>query len=567
MNLPSIPDISNQSNDLLQIAKSASGIGIWVWNVISDLLTWDQSMLELHGLALHAPVGFDAWLALVHCDDRVDVSKKILNTLNYEENFDMNYRIIWPDNSIHYIRSHGTVVKNSQNVPTHIVGTNWDITKSRKERSEIEALSLLDSLTKLPNRRLMSDRLKQVILQSHRTSQYAAFLFIDIDKFKDVNNKYGHLTGDALIIEISRRLERCVRQSDTVARYAGDEFVIIFSQLGEDYVLANTELHKISTQILSSLANPYLIPTWNRNYRKIEVEIHCTASIGATLFVDTLIDQDAIIASSDAAMYFSKNAGGNQFKINKLSSSESVDSTHLDIKIQQLKEGGNNHSQNNFPTPAILTREIEDDGIDYLLSIVMNRENGIFKTEVRIRKYIELILIRLNKMKAYVDELNELSADIFSRVAPLYGIGKIAIPKLILNKSNSLSEFELNIIKVHTEIGSKILRANIKTSGITNKYITTAIEIVSHHHEKWDGTGYPNGLSGKSIPISARIITLIDVYEALVSERPYKTSINHELAIEEIRKNSGSALDPLIVDAFLAEEKFFNEIYTEHISA
>lgn len=171
-----------------------------------------------------------------------------------------------------------------------------------------------------------------------------------------------------------------------------------------------------------------------------------------------------------------------------------------------------------------------------------------------------------NLITAYLGIDKELSKNIADTIS-LHDIGKVAVSDIILNKPGPLTAEEFEIIKKHPVHGTQILKAIESEVDITNpavrRFLKTAMEIVLYHHEKWDGTGYPVGLKGKSIPISARIAALCDVYDSLRSERPYKEPYSHEKAVAIIIAESGSHFDPKIVRAFKALSEQFNQVWDQ----
>lgn len=175
--------------------------------------------------------------------------------------------------------------------------------------------ALFDSLTKLPNRRLFIDRFNQATLLSQRNKTYSSLLFIDLDNFKKINDKYGHKVGDSLLIEVAERLKNTIRDTDTVARIGGDEFIILISNLSIDKQSATSTTQDITEKVRECIAMPVTITSDEETF---VLDPQCTASIGATVFFDEFGDQstalDSILALSDKAMYQAKKAGGNQIQ-------------------------------------------------------------------------------------------------------------------------------------------------------------------------------------------------------------------------------------------------------------
>jgi diguanylate cyclase (GGDEF)-like protein len=182
----------------------------------------------------------------------------------------------------------------------------------RKQLEErVRQLAFYDALTNLPNRRLLNDRLAQVMAASKRTRRYGALIFLDLDNFKPLNDTHGHAVGDLLLIEVGDRLKKCVRDMDTVARLGGDEFVIMINELAEDKAESTSEAEVIAEKIRETLSKPYLLTIEHEGKPDTTVEHYCTASIGVTIFVNDELSQGEIVKRADTAMYQAKESGRN----------------------------------------------------------------------------------------------------------------------------------------------------------------------------------------------------------------------------------------------------------------
>jgi len=167
-------------------------------------------------------------------------------------------------------------------------------------------------------------------------------------------------------------------------------------------------------------------------------------------------------------------------------------------------------------------------------------------------------------MGYYKQELADEMIALLFKAAPLHDIGKVGIPDHILHKPGRLNDEEWQVMKTHTTIGEAVLSSAEYQNQDDGGLIKQAIKIAGGHHEKWNGSGYPRGLRGDQIPLPARIMALADVYDALVSERVYKAGWTHEDAVNEITSKRGTHFDPLIVDAFIAEQDGFLAIYRQY---
>lgn len=194
-------------------------------------------------------------------------------------------------------------------------------------------------------------------------------------------------------------------------------------------------------------------------------------------------------------------------------------------------------------------RDMHNATISIIASMVENKDKVTGEHIERTQAYMELIVSELVNVGSYLDEISKWDLSQLLPAAQLHDVGKISVSDVILNKPDKLTEEEFNLIKSHCDVGEKIIDHIINKTK-ENEFLLHAKKFAGYHHEKWDGTGYPRGLAGEDIPLEGRIMAVVDVYDALVSERPYKTPYEHEQAVEIIRKSSGTHFDPKIVDAF-----------------
>ncbi len=191
-----------------------------------------------------------------------------------------------------------------------------DITERKHMEDQVRQLAFYDPLTKLPNRRLFSDRLIQTMAASKRSGSYGALMFIDLDNFKPLNDSQGHEVGDLLLIEVAQRLRSCVREIDTVARFGGDEFVVVITDLDLEKNESTAEASSIAEKICATLAKPYRLEIAPEGRTASVIEHRCTASIGVTLFRAQEASQDDVLKRADTAMYKAKEAGRNTIRFN-----------------------------------------------------------------------------------------------------------------------------------------------------------------------------------------------------------------------------------------------------------
>ncbi|WP_296492441.1 sensor domain-containing diguanylate cyclase [Rhodoferax sp.] len=194
-----------------------------------------------------------------------------------------------------------------------------DITESKKLEREIRQLAFYDDLTRLPNRRMLDDRLRQVQSSGKRHGGYSALLFLDLDNFKPLNDTHGHALGDALLIDAAARLRKCVRESDTVARFGGDEFVVLIAELGTSQIESTVHALGIAEKIRTMLSEPYELNTQQLASANGcgDITHQCTVSLGVVVFAGDRTPPSELLKQADTAMYQAKDEGRNRVKLFK----------------------------------------------------------------------------------------------------------------------------------------------------------------------------------------------------------------------------------------------------------
>ncbi len=185
----------------------------------------------------------------------------------------------------------------------------WVLRPMREAESKILSLAFYDPLTHLPNRRLFNDRLTQVMAETKRTKIFGALMFLDLDNFKSLNDTQGHMVGDLLLLQVAKRLKANVREVDSIARFGGDEFVVLVRDLSADRATSTAQVGAIAEKIRNSLAEPYQLSIKHPGQPEVVVEHRCSASIGVVVFIKQEADEADLLKWADAAMYQAKNAG------------------------------------------------------------------------------------------------------------------------------------------------------------------------------------------------------------------------------------------------------------------
>ena len=213
--------------------------------------------------------------------------------------------------------------------PREVVSLANDISERQRLEDEIRQLAFFDALTRLPNRRLLLDRLGRVLAALRRDGGHGALMFLDLDNFKPLNDSYGHAVGDLLLVEVARRLGACVRDMDTVARFGGDEFVVLLGNLDDDQGLARNQAERLARKILDRVGEPYRLA---RAQVETAIEHRCTASLGVAVFNEAA-DEEDILRRADTAMYAAKGEGRNRIAVDTGSPDEALEreaASHVD---------------------------------------------------------------------------------------------------------------------------------------------------------------------------------------------------------------------------------------------
>lgn len=286
-------DLNPQSGQMIASARYARPHGM-----ISD----DDSL------------GFQHWLGAIHPDDLAATQAAFGGAQQIGSAVEAEYRIRAPNDAWLWIRSIGRVMdRDAHGNALRIIGVHSDITDSKRFDDQIKMLAFNDHLTRLPNRRLLTDRLQHAIASASRHKQYGALLMLDMDDFKALNDTQGHDVGDKFLVAVARRIESCTRKTDTVARQGGDEFMILLECIGEREDAA-VQAKNIAEKTLDAVSKPYLLELTSPAGQAHTYSYHCSASIGVTLFSDEADSADELMKRADTAMYQAKASGRNAIR-------------------------------------------------------------------------------------------------------------------------------------------------------------------------------------------------------------------------------------------------------------
>jgi diguanylate cyclase (GGDEF)-like protein/PAS domain S-box-containing protein len=291
-----------RSNERFNLAVQATNDVIWDWDLSTDERWWNENLTRVFGYAPQEIGRTGAfWKARIHPDDRDRVVGLVEGLLRSGgDNWSGEYRFLRADGTCAHVLDRGHAVREPGGKAVRMIGAMTDITMRKEAEEKLAYLAQFDSLTGLPNRHLFRDRLMQAMARAKRTGTAMAVLFIDLDRFKLINDTLGHSAGDRLLKEATRRLQSCVRSSDTVGRFGGDEFGAIIADLAKP---AHASL--VAQKIIDVLAQPFHLDGH---------ESYVTASIGITLFPADGEEAGTLIMNADTAMYRAKEQGRNTYQ-------------------------------------------------------------------------------------------------------------------------------------------------------------------------------------------------------------------------------------------------------------
>jgi diguanylate cyclase (GGDEF)-like protein/PAS domain S-box-containing protein len=283
---------------------------IWLAGLDKGCHYFNQPWLRFTGRTIEQEIG-NGWAQGVHSDDLERCLAIYVAAFDQRERFSMVYRLRRHDGIYRWIVDDGAPRYDSNHRFIGYVGHCLDITDQKEVEQQVREMAFYDPLTKLLNRRLFIDRLNQTMAVTKRNACYGALMFLDLDNFKPLNDRYGHEVGDSFLVEAAARLAACVREVDTVARYGGDEFVVVLNDLHESKVESISQAAIIAEKIRTSLSSPFSLPTHLATDRLASFVHHGTVSIGVAVFMGFNVPQDELIKQADSAMYRSKNEGRN----------------------------------------------------------------------------------------------------------------------------------------------------------------------------------------------------------------------------------------------------------------
>ena len=399
---------------------------------------------------------------------------------------------------------------------------------------KLQTQSITDGLTGIKTRRFFWEALSSEWKRASRSGRPFSVVLIDLDKFKEVNDTLGHLEGDLVLARVGRLLEQKCRQSNVVARYGGDEFIILMPETGID-----------QAQVLAERLRLWVATDPMLEDHKI------TGSFGVASFPVHGFSVEDLIRIADSGMYVSKHAGGNQ-----VSTGEAfVDKEDSAVQRQLVAGYIEGFLQREQTGPEDLEElvttlrkfGINDDpdhhalreAVEALARAAELRELHAAGHGEQCGRYADMIARGLNLPPQEVQEI--------AFAARVHDVGKLFVSERILNKPGPMTDDELYLMKMHPQAGAEVLSAIPDSSRLQ--------QAIEFHHEAFDGSGYPGGLRGEDIPLWARIIAVADAYANMTSDRSFAPAKGHEQSIQELEQLSGTRYDGMVVRLFARQLK------------
>ena len=355
-------------------------------------------------------------------------------------------------------------------------------------------LALTDPLTGLGNHRHFHERLQRELLNAEEQARPLTLCLVDIDDFKRINDRFGHPSGDRVLSQIATRL----RQGGEAFRLGGDEFALLLADHDEATALTAAEsiVERISTVNFDHIGQ-------------------VTVSAGLATFPVQGHGRDELIRLADSAIYWAKEHGKNRVRCYR------PDIVEL-AELKRLAAGPDKAAR--YRAAASLAKAVDA------------RDTYTGSHSERVTELAARVAVRLG-LDAEQVELTRLAAS-------LHDLGKLAIPEELLQKAGTLTDSQRLVLERHPQIGFRML---------DSLGVDLIAHLVLHHHERWDGAGYPDGLSGEQIPLGSRIIFVTDAYDAMTSDRTYRPRRSSRAALAELERCAGTQFDPGIVAAFREE--------------
>ena len=389
---------------------------------------------------------------------------------------------------------------------THLEKVYSDLEAAHKE---IQKLALTDGLTGLPNRRAVVEQLEKELDRARRYGRPFSLLFFDADRFAHINDIYGHGTGDAVLRQIGERAGDFLRLGDMLGRFEGGEFILLLPETNAGGALV------VAERVRAKIANePMVIEDVG--------SLNATVSVGAATYSKDGGGEQELLQQADQAMHMAKSLGRNQV-------CTAIEAVHVRANGEQTALLQKEEHEGNPPerTQENYTVKI----VSSLMILLERRDHGMSEHAHAVSE--------LATSMAQVMEMEQSQVSRIGIAALLHDLGNVAISDLLLLKTGRLLIEEQALLQEHAAIGGQILE--------TIPFLHDLMPAVRHHHERWDGNGYPDRLAGEDIPLAARIIAVAEAYDSMMKDHPYQSRRTSKKVLTELLRCAGTQFDPGMV--------------------
>lgn len=393
----------------------------------------------------------------------------------------------------------------------------------KEANARLEALATTDMLTGLPNHRALQTQLEQECERARRFGRPLSLLYFDGDRFKQVNDTYGHATGDVVLRELGAQARGILRAGDTVGRFGGEEFLVLLPETDEQ--AARIVAERLRSAVA---ANPLAT-------HEVEGGIALTVSIGLASFPTNGATGGEVREQADQAMYWAKRLGRNQVR-----TAAEAERANRDAALKAATA----HALERPELAALDVQDLERLVRVEQLGLMYSLMGALDLREPGMSEHAHEVSDMVCGM-ARLLQFDEACTRRAATAALLHDIGKIALPDRLLQQPRQhFSAREWRLLHQHAELGADIVEAS--------PWLGDLAPAIRHHHERWDGTGDPDGLTGEAIPLESRLIAVAEAYHVMISEQPYQAARSASEALEELERRAGTQFDPSLLPVFRA---------------
>lgn len=400
--------------------------------------------------------------------------------------------------------------------------------------ARVQRQATTDGLTGLYNHRTGQEKLAEQLRLAERYQRNLAVVMIDVDHFKSINDNYGHPAGDTVLKAVAKLVRSDCRDVDLPVRYGGEEFLLVLPEVNQEGAAV------VAERIRKNLTQEII--------HHEDIQITVTASFGIAAFPEDAHNQQQLLDLADKALYLSKRLGRNQvhtagdLMFEELNPTKPTEPPRTSATAPPQPVPAPTYADF-VPTAVSAAAEQKEELVPEVVEMVKALATALYsKSDYNKQHHLETA--RLSELLAKVMGLSQQQVEQIRVAGLLHDVGTLSIPSDLLNKPGRYNADERQIINQHAVLGAQLLRPI--------RALRDICEILENHHERWDGTGYPRGLKGEEIPLAARIVSIVDSYHAMISDRPYRAALTKEQAVQTLRDGAGSQWDPFLVDIFIA---------------